>query len=83
MNKHVPMRMCMVCRTMKPKNELIRFVNLNGTAVIDSEMLIQKRGAYLCKSGECAAMLRKKRGLERHLKAEAAGVYDAIDSFLK
>ncbi|MBP3361135.1 MAG: YlxR family protein [Clostridia bacterium] len=83
MNKHVPMRMCMACRTMKPKSELIRFVNLNGTAVIDSKMKLQQRGAYLCKSEECAALLRKKHGIERHLKAEAAGVYDAIDSFLK
>ncbi len=78
MNKHTPLRMCMSCREMKPKDELIRLVSVNGTAIIDEKSKIQTRGAYVCKSEKCISLLKKKRGIERSLKSDTDGLYEKI-----
>jgi len=72
----------MACRQMKPKAELVRFVKSGDEIIIDEKMHIQQRGAYLCKTQECAAMLKKKHGIERHLKCNAGNAYDLIDEYL-
>ena len=83
MSKHTPLRMCMSCREMKPKDELIRIVSADGIAVIDDKLKIQSRGAYVCKNEKCIALLKKKRGIERSLKADGADVYDKLPELLK
>ena len=82
MNKHTPLRMCMSCREMKPKSELIRIVSVDGTAVIDENSKIQARGAYVCKSEKCLALLKKKRGVERSLGANAEGLYENLSEYV-
>lgn len=63
---YVPMRMCIVCRKMKPKLELIRLVkdNENGAA-IDEKGKKEGRGAYVCKDILCVSNLKKSRKLEK------------------
>ena len=65
--KKVPMRMCVVCRTMMPKKNLIRVVlNESGEIAIDETGKANGRGAYVCKSS-CIDALQKRKSFDRAL----------------
>lgn len=83
--KHTPTRMCMVCRTRHPKNELIRIVkNKNGEINLDKSFKAEGRGAYLCKSEECLAKFVKSRALNRTFKREVQSqFYDKVVQEIK
>ena len=67
--KNAPERMCVVCRQMKDKRELIRIVkNKDGEIFIDETGKSAGRGAYICRTEECFSRLVKTRGLERSFK---------------
>lgn len=66
--KHIPVRMCVACRNMKPQGELIRFVKNGGLPVIDFEKKKFGRGAYICRSAECIKKAEKKNLLAKHFK---------------
>lgn len=68
----VPERMCVGCRSMKPKHELIRIVISpdNGTLVIDEKQKILSRGAYVCKDEKCILTAKKKKAFNRICKKE-------------
>lgn len=68
MEKHIPLRMCVACRKMLPKNELIRIVKKDDTIVFDEKHKILARGMYLCKNEECIKSAQKKKAFERLLK---------------
>ena len=78
--KKVPQRMCVACREMKPKNELIRIVKNNeGVVAADLTGKSNGRGAYICRDIECMEKARKQKGLERALETKiSAEIYDAI-----
>ena len=64
--KKVPMRLCLGCREMKPKKELLRVVRSpEGAVSIDSTGRKPGRGAYVCHSAECLKKAIKQRQLER------------------
>ena len=68
--RKIPMRMCVGCREMKPKQELIRVVKpTEGDCVIDFRGKASGRGAYVCRDTECLKMAQKSRALERGLEA--------------
>ncbi|MBQ3651666.1 MAG: YlxR family protein [Clostridia bacterium] len=77
--KKVPMRMCVACREMKPKKELIRVVRTpEGEIVADATGRKNGRGAYLCPVEGCLNKAIKTRALERALEqplSEAAADY--------
>ena len=68
--KHIPMRMCIACRQMKPQNGLLRFVreNKTGQIMIDKDKKLFGRGAYICRDAQCLTKASKKNGLNRHFK---------------
>ena len=67
--KHVPQRTCLVCRKVKPKQELVRLVRLSdGTIEIDPGGKKAGRGAYLCGLPECWDIGLKGGQLERALR---------------
>jgi len=67
--KKVPMRMCVACREMKPKKELIRVVRTpEGEIVADETGRKNGRGAYLCRSEACLNKALKIRALDRALE---------------
>ena len=69
--KKIPMRMCVGCREMKPKKELIRVVRSpDGVVTMDPTGKKPGRGAYVCREGECLARAIKQRQLERQLQAD-------------
>lgn len=64
--KKVPMRMCVGCREMKPKKELIRVVRSpEGAVSVDATGRKPGRGAYVCRSAECLKRAIKQKQLER------------------
>ena len=79
--KKIPLRMCVVCREMKPKKELIRVVlKEKGEIVLDATGRKNGRGAYICASMECLKTARQKKGLERSLKvAIPTAVYESLE----
>ena len=78
-----PQRMCVACRQMKDKRELVRCrVTLEKTVELDPTGKKSGRGAYICSSPECRKKARKCDLLSKALGVSAgAGTYDAIDAF--
>ena len=69
MPKKIPMRMCVACREMRPKKELIRVVRTpEGGVTLDRTGRANGRGAYLCDSVDCLSRAVKTRALERALE---------------
>ena len=69
--RKIPMRMCVGCREMKPKKELLRVVRPpEGAIAFDRTGKAPGRGAYVCKSDECLKKAIKTRGLERQLEVK-------------
>lgn len=58
--------MCMVCRTRKPKGELIRIVkNKSGEISLDKTGKLDGRGAYICMDKACIDKLLKTKALNK------------------
>jgi len=74
--RKIPMRMCVGCREMKPKGELMRVVKpQEGDCAIDRTGKAPGRGAYVCENAECLKKAQKSRALERALEAK---IEDAV-----
>lgn len=69
MAKHVPNRMCIACRAMKPRTELIRLVMTDRGLTVDDCGKAQGRGAYICRSAACVELALKAHRLEQQFKA--------------
>lgn len=66
--RKVPQRMCIGCRTMKNKKELIRIVRTpQGDIEVDTGGKRPGRGAYLCPDAQCFKKAVKSKGLEKAL----------------
>ncbi len=69
--KKIPMRMCVGCREMKPKKELIRVVRApDGSVSMDPVGKKPGRGAYVCHNAACLQRAIKQRQLERQLEVQ-------------
>ena len=69
--RKIPMRMCVGCREMKPKAQLLRVVRpQEGEVRIDRTGKASGRGAYICPRPECLKKAQKSRALERALDAK-------------
>lgn len=79
--RKVPLRMCVSCREMKPKKELIRVVRSpEGEISIDDERGKKPgRGAYICRNSACIDKARKSNILERSLNQKIEDeIYDML-----
>ena len=76
------MRMCVSCREMQPKKELVRIVRTpEGAVVLDTTGRANGRGAYLCKKSACLEKAIKSRALERALETKIESeTYDTLRS---
>ncbi len=69
--RKVPLRMCMGCREMKPKKELIRVVRSpEGVVSLDTTGKKPGRGAYVCPDVECMRKAIKQKQIERMLECK-------------
>ena len=66
--KFVPQRMCVACRSIRRKNDMIRVAFSDGVVKVDNGDCKSGRGAYICKNISCIEKAQKARGLERGLK---------------
>lgn len=80
MDKKIPLRMCVVCRQMKPKAECIRVVKINDTEyIVDKTGKVNGRGAYVCKDNDCMNKCLKTRAFNRSFKHNVSdSVYTSI-----
>ena len=76
--KHIPKRMCVACREMKEKNELLKVVYKQGSAVIDESGKLPGRGAYVCKNEDCITLAEKKRGFQRVFQTNCSEIYESL-----
>jgi predicted RNA-binding protein YlxR (DUF448 family) len=70
----------------KPKKELLRLVNRDGSAYIDKNGKADGRGIYLCPCEECFDKAKKKKAITRGLGVEGAGTewYEILkEEFMK
>ena len=83
--KKIPMRMCVGCREMKEKKELIRVVRSpEGEVSLDPGGKNSGRGAYVCRNAECLRRAIRQRQLERQLNVTLpAETAEALASAMK
>lgn len=74
------MRMCVACRAMRPKKELVRIVRTpEGAVMADASGRMNGRGAYVCADVECLKKAIKTKALERALETKIdETLYDAL-----
>ena len=64
--RKIPMRMCLGCREMKAKKDLIRVVRSpEGDVSLDPTGRKSGRGAYVCRSEACLSRAIRQKQLER------------------
>ena len=79
MQKKVPIRTCIACKTAKPKKELIRVVKFNDEIKLDLTGKLNGRGAYVCNDENCIKKLKTQKLLNRTFSCQVEdSVYDKI-----
>lgn len=71
--KKIPLRMCVGCREMKEKKDLIRVVR-TGENIGELDFTGKKagRGAYICHDPACLKKAKKNKSLDRALNVVLA-----------
>ncbi len=65
-SKKVPERMCVACRQMKPKFELMRIVKTpDGQILVDTTGKVNGRGVYICKCKQCLEKAYKNKNFSK------------------
>ncbi|MFA5341470.1 MAG: YlxR family protein [Clostridia bacterium] len=82
-SKKTPLRMCLSCRTMKPKKELIRLVLMEDVVSIDLTGKKNGRGAYLCNDIQCFMKAKKAKSIERTFSVESNDmIYNDLEEYI-
>lgn len=69
--RKIPLRMCVGCREMKSKKELVRVVRTpEGDVDLDPSGKKSGRGAYICPSPVCFKKAVKAKSLQKALEHE-------------
>lgn len=83
--KHIPMRICVGCESLKPKHEMLRIVlDKQDNIQIDKNKKLSGRGAYICANEECFEKAYNAKRLERSLKHRVnITVYEGLKEEIK
>lgn len=81
--KKVPERMCVSCRQMKPKSELLRVVNTLNGVVVDLTGKLNGRGVYLCKCAECVQRALKNKKFDKVNGFSLNDVKETLESLIE
>ena len=78
--KKIPERMCLGCRTVHPKKDMIRVVRSpENVYSVDMTGKSPGRGAYICRNEECFRRAEKEHGCERAFKSKMeAAIYETL-----
>uniref|UniRef100_A0A832A6A7 YlxR family protein n=1 Tax=Desulfacinum infernum TaxID=35837 RepID=A0A832A6A7_9BACT len=78
---HVPYRTCIVCRSKRPKGELLRLVLDQDRRVIpDRRHRLPGRGAYVCEP--CLGSVLKGKALSRAFRGRLQGVSPLLTAWV-
>lgn len=70
-SKKIPLRMCIACREMKTKSEMLRIVRTpTGEYKLDTVGKVAGRGAYICDDPKCIELCVKKKLLNKVFSSE-------------
>ena len=68
--RHLTVRTCVACRQEAGKGDLVRLVRTpDGAVTLDRTGRTSGRGAYVHANVDCLEVARKKRSIERALRA--------------
>ena len=81
--KKIPERMCVSCRQMKPKTELLRIVNTTDGVVVDFTGKLNGRGVYLCKCAECVNRALKNKKFDKVNGFSLNEVKETLESLIE
>ncbi|WP_110952944.1 RNase P modulator RnpM [Anaerosinus massiliensis] len=78
--KKIPQRMCVGCKEMRNKRDLVRVVRTpEGEFLIDHTGKKSGRGAYVCRNTECFAKAFKEKQFEKSFKSVLnSKIYDEL-----
>lgn len=62
-----PVRLCLICRELKPRTQLLRLVKSkpDGSYLPNPEGRSPGKGIYFCRTGDCLQRMQKERRLRR------------------
>ena len=73
--RKIPQRMCVGCREKRDKKDLLRVVRTP-----EGQLVLDGRGAYVCRDPQCLKKARKSRALDRMLEVSIPDeVYEALE----
>lgn len=73
--KKMPVRTCVVCRTQRDKQELLRIVKSpEGEIKVDPSGRANGRGAYVCRQDSCVAGIENNKILQWAFKIDASTI---------
>lgn len=82
MSKHIPQRMCVICRKMSDKNELIRLIFDGSQPVIDMKQNKLQRGIYICRNPECIEKAQRRKIFSKIYKKNISEqIYEEIKEY--
>ena len=82
--KKIPMRTCVVTKTVHPNNELVRIVaHKEGLVFVDLKGKANGRGAYIKLSLENIELAKKHKALDKKLEVSMpASIYEDLAALL-
>ena len=83
--KKIPQRSCVVCRTQKNKNDLLRIVkNKENIIKVDENGKEPGRGAYICYDIQCLEKAQKTKRLEKVLEIKVENeLYEQMKNIIE
>ena len=83
--RNIPQRTCIVCRSQKNKNELLRIVkNKENQIKVDEIGKESGRGAYICYDMNCLEKAQKSKKLEKALEIKIDNeIYEEIKKVIE
>ncbi len=83
--RKIPQRRCVICKTQKNKNELLRVVkNKENEIKVDTTGKEPGRGAYICYNIECLEKAMKTKKLEKELEVKIDNeIYMQVQNIIK
>ena len=81
--RKIPQRKCIVCGSLKDKEELLRIVkNKEEGILIDESGKLNGRGAYVCKDESCIKGLKKSNKLNQAFKMKIDDeIYEELEAY--
>jgi len=85
MSKHIPERTCVACRKKSAKEEFLKIVKCENSAVIDESGKDENgRGAYVCRNKACIEKAIKTKAFNKSFKCNLdSEFYKNLENYLQ